>query len=645
MIFRYFLTIALAFAASVDAAPPKARPVDDPILRAYDAYRAGDPMRLAKYSAGLEEHVLAPYLEFWMLKLRLDSVSTTEARDFLSRQAGSYLADRLRSDWLKALGRRAEWQTFDLEIAPLVQDDLEIRCFAWLSRLARSDDSVHEEAKAMWVEPKELPEGCATLAEKLINDGRLRVRDVWQRARVLFDNAQMSAAQRVLDYLPADEAPETRMLSQAAASPEKLLAAPPQDLARRQVREMVLLAIMRLARSDPRAAAENLASLGERLPEADRGHAWVRVAYEAARRHMPDAVKWFKRAGRSELNDEQLAWKARAAMRAGDWEMLREAIDPMSVTARQDPAWSYWYGRALSGEGNTEGARAYFLRISGQHHFYGLLAAEELGENVAMPQPFYAPSEDEVAQARAHAGLQRALALYALGMRTEGMREWLFSIRTMDDSQLLAAAELARRAEVYDRTINTADRTAHVHNFQMRFLAPFRDVFREHARAFGLEEAWVLGITRQESRFIADAKSSAGARGLMQLMPATARWVAGKIGMQYSPDRVIDVDVNVTLGARYLKYVLDDLGHPVLASAAYNAGPGRARRWRDVKPLEGAIYAETIPFNETRDYVKKVMANTLYYAALSGGKPLSLKQRLGTIPAKSAGDKFNESLP
>ena len=115
--------------------------------------------------------------------------------------------------------------------------------------------------------------------------------------------------------------------------------------------------------------------------------------------------------------------------------------------------------------------------------------------------------------------------------------------------------------------------------------------------------------------------------------------------MPYSPERVSEVGTNVTLGSRYLKYVLEDLGHAVLASAAYNAGPGRARRWRDLKPLEGAIYAETIPFNETRDYVKKVMTNTLYYSALQGGKPLSLKQRLGTIPAKAASDKFNENLP
>jgi len=155
----------------------------------------------------------------------------------------------------------------------------------------------------------------------------------------------------------------------------------------------------------------------------------------------------------------------------------------------------------------------------------------------------------------------------------------------------------------------------------------------------------LYGLTRQESRFIANAKSSSGAQGLMQLMPATARWVAQKIGLQINPTRVIDVDTNVTLGTRYLKLVFDDLGHPLMASAAYNAGPGRARRWRDVKPLEGAIYAESIPFSETRDYVKKVMANTVWYATLFEGKTVSLKNRLGVIPAKAVSDRFNEDLP
>ena len=190
-----------------------------------------------------------------------------------------------------------------------------------------------------------------------------------------------------------------------------------------------------------------------------------------------------------------------------------------------------------------------------------------------------------------------------------------------------------------------AQRTTGLHDFKVRFLAPFRPTYRAQAQAFDIEEAWLYGITRQESRFISTAKSSAGAQGLMQLMPATARWVAGKIGMPLNAGRVIEVDTNVTLGARYLKLVYEDLGHPVMASAAYNAGPGRARRWRDVKPLEGAIYAESIPFSETRDYVKKVMANTVWYAGLLEGRMSPLKARLGTIPAKAVSDKFNEELP
>jgi soluble lytic murein transglycosylase len=405
--------------------------------------------------------------------------------------------------------------------------------------------------------------------------------------------------------------------------------------------------VVRLARTEPDAAVDVLkGSLGTRLPEEDAKYLWGRLAYEGARRLMPEANRWYALADTASLSDEQLSWKARAALRAGDWQAVRDAIDRMSVSARQDAAWTYWYGRALGAQGVADGARAYFFRISGQPSFYGLLAAEELGGMAGVPEPYYVPSESEVEAARLNPSLARALALYRLDLRPEATREWVFAIRNMEDAQLLAAAELALRAEIFDRAINTADRTTQQHNYKVRYLAPFKEVFAAQARSLGLEEAWVLGLVRQESRFIVDARSSVGARGLMQLMPATARWVAKRSGMSdFSINRVAEVPVNVTLGTSYLKLVLDDLGHPVLASAAYNAGPGRARRWRDTRPLEGAIYAETIPFNETREYVKKVMANTMYYSQLIGGKLVPLKDRLGQIPAKAAGERFNEELP
>ena len=236
------------------------------------------------------------------------------------------------------------------------------------------------------------------------------------------------------------------------------------------------------------------------------------------------------------------------------------------------------------------------------------------------------------------AGLQRALELYRLGLRAEANGEWVWGIRGFDDRQLLAAAEVARRNEVYDRAISTAERTVGLHDFGLRYPAPYRDVLKTHTAQLALDEAWVYGLIRQESRFIPDARSAAGASGLMQLMPGTASWVAKRIGLKnWRWSQVTDVDANVGLGTYYLRHVLDALdGQQVLALAAYNAGPSRARAWRPGAAMEGAVFAETIPFTETRLYVKNVMANATYYAHNFSQQVQSLKQRLGVVGPRQA---------
>jgi len=311
------------------------------------------------------------------------------------------------------------------------------------------------------------------------------------------------------------------------------------------------------------------------------------------------------------------------------------------------PEWIYWRARAHAAAGEKEKAQATFTLVAGQPNFYGILAGEVLGKPYAVPKKAVAPTDTEIATVKKLPGLVRGIALIQTGMRIEGIREWNWTLTGMTDRQLLAAAELARRNDIIDRAINTADRTQDEHDFSQRYPTPFYAEVEPKVREASLDAAWVYGLMRQESRFIMDAKSSAGAKGLMQLMPATARWVAKKIGMKdYHPGKVADMDVNVTLGTNYMKMVLDSLDdHPVLASAGYNAGPGRARKWRGDHPLEGAIYAETIPFNETRDYVKKVMANAVNYAALLGGSAPTLTQRLGTIKPRDFRDTKADDLP
>jgi soluble lytic murein transglycosylase len=640
------LILALALAPlALRASPAQPQTQEEIFLAARAAVRTGDYDKLARYDAQLQNYLLEPYVESWLLRPRLEDATADEVRAFLARQQGTVLAEQVRKEWLKVLGKTRQWDLFRAEHPLLVNDDNETACYALQARWEQKDESALAEVRAQWYAPRELPDGCVPLAEALIARGEFTDRQVWERVRLLLEAGAVSAAWRTAEYLPASEMPDRGKLFEAAAGPKRYLDEKKKDLSRRPVRELVIFAVYRMARSDPVAAA----GYWDRQPLAkfsaeERGYAWGQLALQAARHNLPQALKWYgyAEAARARLSEEQLAWRLRAALRQGDWREVQVSAQMMSPLQRNEPAWIYWQGRAAQALGNATEARTLFARIAGGHYFYAELAAEELGLPFRIPPTAYTPTTEQVAAIGREPGFQRALELYRLGQRVDATREWLWSIRGMDDEQLLAAAEFARQNEIFDRAINTADKTLALHDFSVRYLAPYREQLGENARAQQLDEAWVLGLVRQESRFISAVRSSAGAAGLMQLMPATARWVARRMGMQdYSWARVTDTGVNTALGTYYLRHVLDELDDsPVLAAAAYNAGPGRARKWRDTHPLEGAIYAETIPFSETRDYVKKVMNNTMYYAAMLGGPVRSLKARLGIIAPRGGDDRL-----
>jgi len=294
--------------------------------------------------------------------------------------------------------------------------------------------------------------------------------------------------------------------------------------------------------------------------------------------------------------------------------------------------------------------------IAGIRGFYEQLAADELGQRSAVPPRPATPTPEEKEAAKQNPGLQRALYAIRIGLRAEGVREWNYSTNLhvkggLDDRALLAAADLACRAEVWDRCINTSERTKGMIDMEQRFPMPFKAAVVARAQSIGLDPAYVYGLIRQESRFIMDAKSGVGASGLMQVMPATAKWTAKKIGLtDFTPAKLSERDTNIAIGTGYLKLVLDSFnGSMPLAAAAYNAGPSRPRVWRGASggpTMEGAAWAESIPFHETRDYVKKVLSNTTLYAALISGQPQSIKVRLGTVaPLDAATPEQGLDLP
>lgn len=631
---KYVLALLLVMAAVV----AQAAGTDEDFLAAREAYRIGNEARLNTYAKRLRGHLLEPYVLYYQLKIRLDEASADDVEAFIASHRDSPLSERLRAAWLKVLAKSERWDLFEQGLPELRDADLELTCYALQARARTNPDEVLEEARPIWFVTGRLPESCEPLMEALKASGALSSDDIWTRIRYALEAGRVSLARRLAKQLPAGEAPAPRVLEAARSNPGGYLERGRFNLKHRGGRETVMFAAHRLARTSPSQAARHWENLEDRFSPEERGYVWSLIGYLGARAHDPGALEWYSRAG-DNLSDRQLAWKVRAALRAKAWPEVLAAIDAMTEEESEQPAWRYWKARALMESGRTHAAEQILKPLATEFNFYGQLAVEELGGRIEAPVASYRPSAVEVDEMSQLIGLRRALELYRLGQRIDANREWRWAIRGFDDKQLLAAAEVAYRYENYDRAISTANRTVLMHDFSLRYPAPYREVLQAHAEQFALDEAWIYGLIRQESRFIVNARSQAGARGLMQLMPSTARWVARKLGLKnWRWSRLTDVDTNINLGTYYMRHVLDALdGHTVLASAGYNAGPRRARAWRPETAMEGAVYAETIPFNETRNYVKRVMANTTYYANNFSQELQSLKQRLGIIHERGPG--------
>ena len=655
----------LALTAALPAPRAQAQGADSLINDARDAFRKKDRNRLAtlRVQAAAANHPLAMWPDYWELNARIGEVLQAEVDQFSARWSGSYVDDRFRNDWLLELGRRRDWANFVVEYPRFrLNDDREVTCYALLTEHLAGKNVV-DAARTAWLAQRDADDGCALLATTLTDARLFKPADAWRKARAAVDAGRPRAArQAALIASPAAAAAigdvldnPARYLTRAAAS------------ANRGASELTTLALMRMAANDPDAAAGQLNARWERALPADlAAWAWATVGKQAAIKLQPEAADYFQRADQRltqtpveiDWTDDALAWKVRAGLRADNgkarWQQVMQAINAMGATEQRDPAWVYWKARALLALATTSQdaesmralAREQMAGIAGGVNFYAALAAEQLGQPVYLPpRPLPLTPEERQATARTP-GFVRALQLISIGLRSEGVREWNYTLRGMGDRELLAAAQLACDNEVWDRCINTSDRTRVEIDMEQRFPMPFRKDVVARAAEIGLDPAYVYGLIRQESRFVMDARSNVGASGLMQIMPATARWTAKKIGLAYTVDLIADRDTNLRLGMSYLKLVLDDFNSSqALAAAAYNAGPGRPRKWRDGPALEPAIWAENVPFAETRDYVKKVLSNATYYAAQLGTPAPSLKARLGRSIAPGAPNPLDKELP
>ena len=654
--------------ASAKPAPPT-RPADaaDAVfIDMSQAFQKGDRKRLATLLPQAKGHLLEPWAAFWELRLRLGEASDNEIKSFLQRYAGTYQEDRMRNDWLLVLGQRREWTQFEREYALYrMHDDKEIECYAKLLEVQQKDlnagSSPIEDIRRAWLNLKLSEDGCTYAVSQLLKQRKFNPEDIWLKARVSVESNRKAPARDALKLVSdhnmavVDElfANGSRFLSQRASTMGA------------ESTEWMTLALIKAATADHENTIKLLQSkTTSSLSSEQKQWVWGVIAKQAAQQLDDKALDYFVNAGNTAASDDILAWKVRAALRAGktpSWSAVQSAIDAMSPAAQKDPAWVYWRARALMGQQSvasspTGQALTALQSIAGPQGFYEQLASEELGKKIATPPRPLPPQPQEVAAAKANPLLQRALYAIKIGLRQDGVREWNYATGLVDSAgqrgrlnerERLAAAQLACDQAIWDRCINTSERSVQMDVMQ-RYPMPYKEDVIEAANSINLNSAYVYGLMRQESRFMVDAKSSVGASGLMQIMPATAKWTAKRMGMKnFRPEQLQQRKTNIAIGTQFLKLVLDNFqGSMPMAAAAYNAGPSRPRRWRNGPLMEGAAWAECIPFSETRDYVKKVLANTNMYAAIIQNEPQSLKAKLGMVgPRDSNAPEDNTDIP
>ena len=445
-------------------------------LAARDAFRDGDAVKLERFARRLKNTPLEVYASYYRLRLDLENADANAVKGFLSRPEDTPIIDRLRGEWLKQLGKKQQWDEFDAEYPRLLNEDTELTCYALQSRSRSQEQTALHEARRLWFSGKGQPESCGPLFEAALSAGIISEQDVWQRLRLALEAGNVSLARQLAGHLTGNHAVSAAALERAAADADRYLEKLVLDKENDGQRAVALFALLRLAKQSPDLAIARWEKIAAHFPDAEQHYFYGWLAYEAARKLDSRAPQWFKAAANTPLNEQQSAWRVRAALRAQDWPEVLASVNTMSAQQQREAAWQYWEARALQALGKPAEARKLFAPLSGEYNFYGQLAGEELaGSPMLGEAATYKPRKQDITAMLALPGIQRTLALYRMDMRSEALKEWNWALRNFNDQELLTAAEIARRNEMYDRAIGAADRTVNLHDFSLRYLAPYRE--------------------------------------------------------------------------------------------------------------------------------------------------------------------------
>lgn len=606
-------------------------------LAALDAAKARDTKQLTRLVERNHDYILYSYLRYEYLRDRLSATPPALLHQFVAENGDAAVSGILRDKWLRYLAGRGEWKTFLREYPAAGEDDVELQCYrlAYLLRQTPNDPALLAAVGRLWLSPAGLPAACDPAFARWRQAGQMTSEVVWQRVRLAMQRQNLTLAAQLGAYLPADDQVWVRRWLAMHRAPLNRLDELDYPVETPIARAIVVHGVLRLAQTDPGVAMDHWDALKAKyaFPPEDNDQVLRALGILAAQNHLPQALTWLDEVS-PRLDDEALRqWRLRAAIAAQRWDAAARYYPALSDSERRDSQWRYWQARILEKVGQQRQAKRIYRELAKERGYYGFLAADRLGADYSMQHVSIEVTPQELAAMGARPGIRMAQELFVLGQAADARRQWAWATRDMNNRELQVAAVLAAHWGWHDRAILTLTRTDQLDDLELRFPVLYREYVEANAQQNNIDPGWVYGVMRQESAFVTDARSAAGALGLMQLMPSTGRMAERLLKVRLRGSQaLLEVENNLKLGTYYLKTVLDEYhGHQVLATAAYNAGPNRVRDWMPGQAIDADVWVENIPYNETRNYVKNVMAFTTVYDYRLGNVPMRLERRMASV--------------
>lgn len=641
---RGLIVLAIVWMACLPESAPGAMcpaPADSAKRTAFIEAEKSPPRKRgawARLQRDLGDYPLFPYVELAGLRAKWPHVAATEMTTFLDRYEGEPVTFRLKGRWLRRLAGRGEWRKFLALYSGGKSVDL--KCHHARAMLETGDEhGAFSAAERLWLSGKSQPKECDPVFAVWLKSDRFSEALAWERIGLAMARGNVRLARYLERFLEPGDRPLVAAWRKVHKNPQRVatmkLGGDPS-----RVEEILGHGLERWARRDPDGAARALGKVTSRAELGATARAKVarRIGLAFASQHDPQAIEWFRRVDSAHSDVHMLGWRIAAAVLHSRWSEVIDGIASMPDEERSRERWRYWRARALEAIGEVDEAREDFESLAQERDYYGFLAADRLDTPYRFDHRPLDVSGETIERVAAMPGLRRALEFLQLERRVDARREWNALIQDLGDEELKAASWIARCRAWYGRAILTIARTPERDDLDLRFPVLYRNIVESASSRRNLAPATVYAFIRQESAFMPDARSPAGALGLMQIMPRTGRMLMRSAGRKLrNRKQLLIPDLNVDLGTRYIRSLLSKMdGNIVLAMASYNAGPHRVRSWLPAEGVvEAAAWIDNIPFTETRRYVRRVLAYSAIYEHHLGRQPTRLNRRMRPVPTRA----------